>query len=318
MAIKTTQHERRRHRDALHARAGFVLREGGFGPNLILTVLIAGGVAMSAIIAKEVVTAHGQLAPMLRTQRVVLDQSASPAPVEPAKPLPPESPVTIARGAGETTQAPSMSGASDAPSSAAATLASAPTATTQPTTPLLAPGMWFEFGHPDFIGPPRPTDLVADPSIRWFHGRPVRPAKVLWMTVTAYSPDWRSCGDSADGRTATMHCVTTNAHLLIAADPDVLAYGSMLTVPGYGLPLDSKPQVAAKPGNTNADPSDAVLLAEEPIVPVLDCGGAIKGFRLDLLYPTHEEARVWGVRFVPVTVWEYTDGKPKPNPRRLR
>jgi hypothetical protein len=51
---------------------------------------------------------------------------------------------------------------------------------------------------------------------------------------------------------------------------------------------------------------------------VLDCGGAIKGFRLDLLYPTHEEARIWGVRFVPVTVWEYADGKPKPNPRRLR
>jgi 3D (Asp-Asp-Asp) domain-containing protein len=104
-----------------------------------------------------------------------------------------------------------------------------------------------------------------------------------------------------------MHCVTTNAHLLIAADPDVLAYGSMLTVPGYGLALES-----------TAGASSVATLREEPIVPVLDCGGAIKGFRLDLLYPTHEEALEWGVRFVPVTVWEYADGKPKPNPRRLR
>jgi 3D (Asp-Asp-Asp) domain-containing protein len=114
-----------------------------------------------------------------------------------------------------------------------------------------------------------------------------------------------------------MHCVTTNAHLLIAADPEVVAYGSMLTVPGYGLPLETKPRASAAPASPA--PSDSPkTLPEEPIVPVLDCGGAIKGFRLDLLYPTHEEARVWGVRFVPVTVWEYADGKPKPNPRRLR
>ncbi len=296
------------------SRGGFILREEGFGPNLILTVIIAGGVAMSAIIAKEVIAARTQLAPMLSTQSVALDEDASLKPVEPAKPLPPESPVTIARGAGTTTQAPSMIGANNAAPTSAATQ---PTPTAQPPMPLLAPGTWFEFGHPDFIGPPPPSTLVSDPALRWFNGRPVRPAKVLWMTVTAYSPDWRSCGDSADGRTATMHCVTTNAHLLIAADPEVLAYGSMLTVPGYGLPLETKPRASAAPASPA--PSDSPkTLPEEPIVPVLDCGGAIKGFRLDLLYPTHEEARVWGVRFVPVTVWEYADGKPKPNPRRLR
>jgi len=303
------------------SRAGFILRDSGFGPNLILTVLIAGGVAMSAIIAKEIITARGQVAPMLSTQRVALEESASLKPVEPAEPLPPESPVTIARGAGATTQSTSILAASNDSPGSAAVLPSQASVAAPPTMPTLAPGTWFEFGHPDFIGPPPPSNLVSDPSLRWFNGRPVRPAKVLWMTVTAYSPDWRSCGDSADGRTATMHCVTTNAHLLIAADPEVLAYGSMLTVPGYGLPLETKPrasgtQASAAPSNDASD-TPATLL-EEPIVPVLDCGGAIKGFRLDLLYPTHEEARVWGVRFVPVTVWEYADGKPRPNPRRLR
>lgn len=111
------------------------------------------------------------------------------------------------------------------------------------------------------------------------------------MTVTAYSPDWRSCGDSADGITATLHSVTTNGHALVAADPRVLPYGSMVTIAGY----DSG-----------------------RIVPVLDCGGAIKGRRLDVLFPTHAQARLWGVRKIPVVVWEYADGKPKDSPRKLR
>ncbi len=126
---------------------------------------------------------------------------------------------------------------------------------------------------------------------RFFNGRPIRPVKTMKMVVTAYSPDARSCGKYADGITATLHSVHTNGHRLVAADPRVLAYGSMLTVPGY----DS--------GN---------------VVPVLDCGGAIKGNRLDLLFPTHEQARKWGRKTVTVTVWGYADGKPAPNPRKAR
>jgi 3D (Asp-Asp-Asp) domain-containing protein len=126
---------------------------------------------------------------------------------------------------------------------------------------------------------------------RWFNGRPVRPTMVLRMRVTAYSPDARSCGDSADGITATLHSVETNGFQLVAADPRVLKYGSLVTVPGY---------------------------ADNAIVPVLDCGGKIKGHRLDLLYPTHEQARKWGSQWHTVTVWGYADGKPACNPRKLR
>jgi 3D (Asp-Asp-Asp) domain-containing protein len=133
--------------------------------------------------------------------------------------------------------------------------------------------------------------LCSDPAVRWFNGRPVKPWKTITMTVTAYSPDARSCGDSADGLTATLHSVETNNYQLVAADPKLLPYGSMLTVPGY---------------------------ANNEIVPVLDCGGAIKGNRLDLLFPTHEEARRWGVKKVKVIVWQYVDGKPADNPRKLR
>lgn len=136
-----------------------------------------------------------------------------------------------------------------------------------------------------------PTGHGASPSHRWFNGRPVRPARTMTMVVTAYSPDARSCGKFADGMTATLHSVTTNGGKLVAADPRVLPYGSMITVPGY----DSG-----------------------AIVPVLDCGSAIKGRRLDLLFPTHEQARKWGRKTLTVTIWEYADGLPPDNPRRLR
>ncbi len=126
---------------------------------------------------------------------------------------------------------------------------------------------------------------------RFFDNRPVRAVKTMEMIVTAYSPDWRSCGGSADGITATLHHVSTNGTKLVAADPRLLAYGSLLTIPGY----------------------DA-----GQVVPVLDCGGAIKGNRLDVLFPTHEEARRWGVRKIKVTVWDYADGLPRENPRKKR
>lgn len=118
--------------------------------------------------------------------------------------------------------------------------------------------------------------------VRYYDGRPLRAVRTLWMTVTAYSPDHRSCGKWADGKTATNTSVWTNGMSLVAADTRILPFGTLLTVPGY---------------------------SSDEVVPVLDRGGAIKGHRLDVLYPTHEIALKWGVRRIPVTVWEYADGK---------
>jgi 3D (Asp-Asp-Asp) domain-containing protein len=126
---------------------------------------------------------------------------------------------------------------------------------------------------------------------RFFDGRPIRPIATVWMTVTAYSPDARSCPGSDDNLTATLHHVTTNDFRLVAADPKILPYGSMVSIPGYD---------------------------GDQVVPVLDCGSAIKGRRLDVLYPTHEIARQWGVKKLPVVVWGFADGKPAKNPRKLR
>ncbi len=162
--------------------------------------------------------------------------------------------------------------------------------------------------EPARIAPPAPVTRVAfepapddNPSAgstatypvgtRWFNGRPIRAARTIWMTVTAYSPDHRSCGIFADGQTATLHSVWTNGMKLVAADTRVLPFGSMISVPGY---------------------------ASGDVVPVLDRGGKIRGHRLDLLFPTHAAALQWGVRKLPVVVYEYADGQPAPNPRKER
>ena len=123
-----------------------------------------------------------------------------------------------------------------------------------------------------------------------YNDRPLRLARVVRMKVTAYSPDERSCGASADGITASGYSVFANGGCMVAADPRILPLGSLVSVPGYD-------------GGA--------------VVPVLDTGGAIKGNRLDVLYSTHERAVAWGVQELDVCVWEYADGRPN-DFRRVR
>ena len=87
-----------------------------------------------------------------------------------------------------------------------------------------------------------------------------RPSTVF--RVTAYCPCRLCCGPQACGVTASG---TRADHPLIAA-PKSMPFGTRLYVPGYGW------------------------------TKVEDRGGAITEGRLDVLFPTHAEARAWGVR----------------------
>jgi 3D (Asp-Asp-Asp) domain-containing protein len=107
---------------------------------------------------------------------------------------------------------------------------------------------------------------------------PVVPASpqftVRMMEVTAYCACKKCCGPRAQGITASGRPVTYNGGRFVAADK-AFSFNTKLRIPGYG---------------------------DGQAVPVLDRGGAIKGNKLDVYFPTHAEARQWGRRFIPVTV----------------
>ena len=100
--------------------------------------------------------------------------------------------------------------------------------------------------------------------------------RTIRMEVTAYCPCTKCCGENAQGVTASGHDVSYNNSRFVAADTDHLPFGTRLVIPGYA-------------GGA---------------VEVIDRGGAIKGNKLDVFYPTHEEALEWGRQWVDVTVLE--------------
>lgn len=103
------------------------------------------------------------------------------------------------------------------------------------------------------------------------------PRRTVWMEVTAYCPCTKCCGPNAVGLTASGKDVGYNAGRFVAADTKHLPFGTKLVIPGYH---------------------------EAQPVEVIDRGGAIKGNKLDVFFPSHEDARHWGRRWVPVTVMQ--------------
>jgi len=100
---------------------------------------------------------------------------------------------------------------------------------------------------------------------------PSRGGRILYMVATAYDPSPASCGRYASGRTAIGLKATKG---VIAVDPKVIPLGTRVFVEGYG------PAIAG------------------------DVGGAIKGNKIDVCFPTRREALQWGRRTVKVTIYE--------------
>jgi len=90
------------------------------------------------------------------------------------------------------------------------------------------------------------------------------------MNVSAYCPCEKCCGSFADGVTASG---APAEGFLVAAPPNI-PFGTLLSIPGYagGRPVEVK-----------------------------DRGGAIKGNKLDLLFPTHQAALNFGRQELMVT-----------------
>jgi 3D (Asp-Asp-Asp) domain-containing protein len=101
--------------------------------------------------------------------------------------------------------------------------------------------------------------------------------KVIWMIVTAYCGCTKCCGPHAHGLTASGRSVAYNGGQFVAADKKLFKFGTQLEIPGYagGQPVE-----------------------------VIDRGGAIKGYHIDVFFPTHEQAREWGRKWMAITVDE--------------
>lgn len=102
-----------------------------------------------------------------------------------------------------------------------------------------------------------------------FRPSPLAPRPSSRFETTGYCPCRKCCGPNARGVTASGKPVRPG---MCAADWRVLPRGTAVDVPGYGRAV------------------------------VEDKGGAIKGRRIDLYFPTHKQALAWGRRCVGVRV----------------
>jgi 3D (Asp-Asp-Asp) domain-containing protein len=104
-----------------------------------------------------------------------------------------------------------------------------------------------------------------------------RKSHVVTMEVTGYCSCKKCCGEQAAGITASGKKVSYNRGRFVAADTRILPFGTKVSIPGYH---------------------------EGVAVEVIDRGGAIKGNKLDLYFPTHQAALNWGRRMVKVRVFD--------------
>lgn len=126
-------------------------------------------------------------------------------------------------------------------------------------------------GEPDH---PHPSaSPLAIPTLIQLQSSPA--TRVMLMEVTAYCPCPKCCGPQAQGITASGKTVDYADGRFVAADTRLLPFGTRVSVPGYH---DGQP------------------------VEVIDRGGAIKGNKLDVYFPSHQTALEWGRRQVPVTI----------------
>lgn len=110
------------------------------------------------------------------------------------------------------------------------------------------------------------------------------PAPILYtktFRVSAYCSCPKCCGKFSDGITASGHKIQPGDKFVAA--PKEFPFGTAMLIPGY----------------------------DDNLVLVRDRGGAIKDNRLDVFFPTHQEALNWGVKYVNVTIYDYSPSNSK-------
>lgn len=119
--------------------------------------------------------------------------------------------------------------------------------------------------HPNCLKPQQISSLRANTN------KPLAmKTYILWLLVTAYCPCKMCCGPHACHLTADGH--QAKGHIVSA--PTKYPFGTPMYVPGYGWAT------------------------------VHDRGSRIKGNHIDILLPSHKAAKLWGSKWLPVTIKE--------------
>lgn len=115
--------------------------------------------------------------------------------------------------------------------------------------------------------------------------------EVIDITATAYCHCEKCCGKSVNSKE---YGVTASGLNLLATGADTRIVAADLSL----LPFGTKIYIEVPEEERDA----LYVTADYGIATVEDTGGAIKGNRIDVYFPTHQEALEWGVRHVKVHV----------------
>ena len=154
--------------------------------------------------------------------------------------------------------------------------AQSPLRTTVAAPAVAAPKPDVELMH-DVTEEPAAHPIISVPQTVTAMSSSKSRIRTIRMEVTAYCSCKKCCGPNAAGLTASGKDISYNDGRFVAADTNVLPFGTKLVIKGYS---DNRP------------------------VEVIDRGSAIKGNKLDVFYASHEEALKWGRQIIEVTVIE--------------
>ena len=135
--------------------------------------------------------------------------------------------------------------------------------------------MWLSLGIVVIMG--NYNTLVRLDRLKKSHDGPSIVWEVREVEMRAYCPGTECCGEDANGITASGHIIQPGDKFLAA--PESMFFGKIVFIPEY---------------------------CKEPVA-VEDRGAHITEDRMEVFFPTHEEALEWGVKKVKVYTLHGTD-----------
>lgn len=129
--------------------------------------------------------------------------------------------------------------------------------------------------------------------------------KWVWAKVTAYTSGAESCGKYADGKTSIgvdVHSGLAKDLYGIAADPNILPYGTKIYIPEYYMKINSNLVSKTSTYYENVDDTGYGMRSFTPFNKKIQGANRKIEFHIDVRFNQLRTAKEWGVKFIPVFV----------------